>query len=384
MLNQAPHDKPVPLDMPHTEDAATNASDYPVEGFYTSTESAWEAMLQLCESAQSTIDLEEYILESDVIGKRFCEVFLQKAKEGIKIRLLLDWWGCRPFFHSSEYKELLAAGVEIRPYRAPNASWIRIPVPITPRDHRKVLIVDDERVMAGGVCIYDKIRGWRDTMVTLNGDITEQFQYIFNQTWRKTDNENSVVKIHPNFEASSDSSFSVYANAPDADEHYFTDTLIWRIDHAQHSIRMTTPYFTPGHRLYPALINALERGINVEIILSDYSKYMTYVVGKRIAGELARKGAHIYYYQPSMLHLKMMIIDEEWSAIGSCNLDGLSLHRNQEAMLCSSHPKFIQALMSHFNQDLESVELMTLRDWQNRPMHERIMGYLLLPLRSRL
>ena len=118
-----------------------------------------------------------------------------------------------------------------------------------------------------------------------------------------------------------------------------------QIRKATRSIQLATPYFSPSDTLVELLKAATKRGVKVEILLSEYSSYPTYVTGKKIAGELIRSAIHIYYYQPTMLHLKMMVIDEDWAAIGSCNLDGLSLYKNQEAMIVATNKDFVSTLV---------------------------------------
>lgn len=339
-------------------------------------------MLRACEEAESSILLEEFILEPDEIGRRFTDVFIRRAEEGLEVRLLLDGFGCRALMRSDLNDRLEAAGVKVRYFRPAELRWRTLIRGPFPRDHRKLLILDRQKTFVGGVCIYDEISDWRDTMVEVDGPLTRQFTHVFEGMWDKVAGDETEVEAHPDFETNSE--FSVYANAPDSDEHCFTDELISRIEQARDSIRMTTPFFTPGSTLLPALEGALARGVKTEIILSDYSYYAPYVVGKRLCGDLIRRGAEIYFYEPQMLHLKTMIIDAEWAAIGSCNLDGLSIHENQEAMLASTQPAFVQALDRQYDDDLASSARFTLTDWQARPLHQKLAGWLLSPFRRYL
>ncbi len=302
--------------------------------FHTSTTDAWNAMISGCKNAKKTIYLEEYVLNPDKIGSSFVEVLSQKAREGLKVKLLLDWYGCRDFKKSQQLCSLIDAGVEVEFFREPKWEWLVRSPRLFPRDHRKLLILDETTVFVGGVCIYDEITNWRDTMVEISGPITKQFLHIFHHMWQLVKNNKSDLKIHPNFESTND--FSVYANAPNLNENHFSTELLKRIRNATDSIKLTSPYFTPNSELLYALKDALSRNVKLEILLSNYSKYAPYVVGKAQCGKLIEQGAHIYYYEPTMLHLKMMIIDEDWSAIGSCNLDGLSIHHNHEVMLVSN------------------------------------------------
>lgn len=356
----------------------------PIKAYHASTTDSWNAMLNACKKAKFSIDLEEFIFDPDEIGSKFCKVLKKKAIEGIKVRLLLDWWGCRKLAKSSIIKEITHENIEINFFRPPQLNWVKSSPRIFPRDHRKILIIDKEISFIGGVCIYDNIKSWRDTMVEISNPLTSQLLHIFDATWNKVKDEvdESEVKAHPDFETDKD--FSVYANAPDSNEHNFTNILIKQIKNSKLNIKLATPYFTPGKIILPILLEALERGIKVEILLSNYSKYAPFVVGKKICGKLIKNGAKIYYYEPSMLHLKMMIIDDKWSAIGSFNLDGLSINHNQEAMLVSTQKDFTSELLEHFEKDKSNSLRFSYANWQARPISQKIFGAIMSPVKKYL
>jgi len=239
--------------------------------FHTDTTQAWDAMLHACSDAQTSIYLEEFILAPDTIGTAFVDVFIRKAQEGLTVKLILDWYGCKELKWSEQYQRLVDGGVEVAFFRPPSWKWLFKNPNLFPRDHRKLLIIDEHVTFVGGVCIYDDITHWRDTMVELSGSITQQFLHIFNRMWEKIEGDETTITAHPGFETHT--GFSVYANAPDSDESHFTDALIEQMEGATNSIKLATPYFTPGSKLLPALEAALARGVKVEILLSNYSKY---------------------------------------------------------------------------------------------------------------
>jgi len=345
--------------------------------YHTHTSDAWEAMLAACAAAEQTIDVEEFVFQPDPIGERFAEVFINRAKAGVKVRLLLDWWGCKKLIGTDLLTRLTENGVDVRFFRPPSWSWVIKAPRFFPRDHRKIFIIDDTLAYTGGVCIQDSYRDWRDTMVKVRGTLVDQLKHIFDQTWHKTYGAEEEIKAHPDFTDAKN--FSVYANAPDSGEHNYSNLLIKKLDNAEKSIRLVTPYFTPGDHLLTKLNEALARGVSVEIILSNYSKYAPYVVGKMLSGDLIKRGAKIYYFEPTMLHLKVMIIDGNWSALGSCNLDGLSLNHNQEVMIASDDDDFTSTLMQHFEGDIKQSNRFDHRQWQHRPLSEKWMGHLLSP-----
>ena len=185
------------------------------------TTDAWEGMLKQCEQAKKSIDFEEYIFDPDKIGGRFVDILEQKAQEGIKVRLLLDWWGCKKFASSDMKKRLENVGVQIRFFNPFSWKWLISPQKFFPRDHRKVLIIDGKMTFAGGICVYDEITDWRDTMVEFSGGMVDQYQYVFNGMWKKVTGDKEKIEAHPDFKTTD--GFSVFANAPDSDENDFTE-----------------------------------------------------------------------------------------------------------------------------------------------------------------
>ncbi len=347
----------------------------PIRGYYTSTTDAWEAMLNACAQASSSIYMEEYVFEPDTIGNKFMDIFIEKARAGAEVRLLLDWWGCKRIKSHSVLNRLSEAGITVRFFRPPEWQWLYRSPRFLPRDHRKIFLIDGKRAFAGGVCINDRYADWRDTMVEVSDTLVEQLHHVFEQTWRKTEIDERKALAHPDF--STLENYSVFANAPDSDEHKFIELLRNKLDEAKQSIKLITPYFTPDDNMINLLQSALSRDVSVELLLSRYSKYSTYVVGKKMCGPLLEAGAIVRYYQPSMLHLKTMLVDESWCAIGSSNLDGLSLHHNQEVMLTSTDKSFVNELLSHYEADIAKAQKFTLSDWQNRRLSEKLMGQLL-------
>lgn len=341
---------------------------------YTETTTAWEAMLKSCEKAQSSIWIEQYVLEGKgKIGDRFLSLLTEKAKSGVEVKLLLDWWGSKEIYLSNWLMQARKTGVKIQFFRPPSQWGLRLK-DFFPRDHRKLLIVDSQTSYIGGVCIFDRITDWRDTMLRIEGETSKELSTLFSKMWEKVESHETDMHVHPHEEAVKEA--TIYTNAPDSHEHFFRDKLIDKLKKAQHDIRITTPYFTPGKLILPILEDALEQDINIELMLSSQSKYTTLLAARHIVGDLIKKGAHVYFYQPRMLHAKTILIDKNWAAVGSHNLDGLSLYRNHEVMLSTNHQPLIDDLHSHFDHDILNSRPYKLYDWENRSFQEKLLGRL--------
>ncbi len=349
--------------------------------FHHTVTGAWDAMIDACRGAEHSIDLEEYILLPGEIGDRFMNVLAAKASSGVRVRLLLDWWGCRDLLKSDKVDSLRAHGVEISFYRPPSLSSLS-PLKFFPRNHRKVLIVDGERSFAGGVCIFDDITDWRDSMVEYDGEVTTQLGRLFETTWNFTTKGTPIEKGGVDF--SDRHAHAVIANAPHTNNADFTKLFREKLEKAHTRVRLSTPYFAPVKSILEPLFALLERGVTLEIILSDYSKYAPYVVGKKLCGPLIERGAQIYYYEPSMLHLKQVIIDDSWCALGSFNLDGLSIRQNEEVMVTTGDSTYITELQQQFEKDRAASRRFTYEEWRRRPLSEKLAGTLLFPFRRYL
>jgi len=349
--------------------------------YYSPSTIALDEMLEACTQAKHSIQVEEFVLIEDEVGEKFINVFEERAKAGIGVQLLLDGWGSKELLNSQRLKKMKKAGVKVAFYRP--FKWWK-PWEILPRDHRKIFIIDEESAFIGGVCLYDEVKYWHDMMVKVSLPLAAQFTYIFSQSWKQIEQLGEIeISSHPEFETND--SLSIYANSPETEDHDFTDKLLEKIDSSQQSIQLVSPYFTPSRKVIRALKKALNRGIDVKIFLSNkLDKAPPYYVAKQLSGTLINMGAKIYYYQPNVIHLKAMVIDDSWAAMGSCNLDGLSIHHNREAMLIGTEHSFVERILEEFSIVQNDSLRFSYEDWQARPISQIILGNLLKPLRNYL
>jgi cardiolipin synthase len=147
---------------------------------------------------------------------------------------------------------------------------------------------------------------------------------------------------------------------------------------AARSIRITTPYFLPDRGARAALIEALERGVNVKIIVPGQHNdhLLTRRSSRRLYGELLRHGAQIYEYQPSMIHAKSLVVDGLWSVVGSTNFDSRSFGLNDEVNLAAIDEPLAGRLEQDFQRDLQACHRITYQRWKRRPPLERVHEWL--------
>ena len=340
--------------------------------FYLDPASAWEAMLRDCAAATRSLDFEQYILNDDEIGKKFLRLFADKAKKGVKVRLLLDRVGSRSTYASPEIKTIRANGGQVHYYGG--KSWLNVFVPWKwfPRNHAKVMLIDDRIVYIGSVCIDQSMANWRDTQMRLDGILAEDIKTEFQLTWNNV-GERRRFKV---FYASPAEKVWRYAvHQPRLTPNPIYRELLRRIRHAQKRILLATPYFVPPWPLRSALRKAVRRGVKVEVMISGKSDVgIADAVSRSYFPRLLKAGVDIYLYNPDILHTKYAVVDDEWATIGSTNMDYLSLLHNREANVITSDGETVRILQGHFENDLKVCEKADKAYWTSRPWTFKLAG----------
>lgn len=344
--------------------------------FFLHSRDAWERMLDDCRSAEVSIDMEQYIFEHDEIGKRFIQVLEQKAREGVRVRLLCDAAGSYNLFNSIHAKRLIEHGVEvlffnpIRPWRINNySSWFF-------RDHRKVLVIDSHIGYIGGVGVHQRMRDWRDTQVRIEGPVVHELEYVFDQMWNRTREGKFFRFSKPFFTLEQQEAGKLHAttkyfyfltNSPRFHQRFIYHSLIDAIRSARSCVYLTTPYFIPDLRLVRVLRLAARRGIDVRLIVPDTSDHpIVDAATQSYFWIMLKAKVKIYLYRDHVLHAKTVVIDDDWASVGSANLDSLSLLLNYEANLASTNRAFVGELKTHFMNDLRHSREVVLVEWKKR------------------
>lgn len=349
--------------------------------FYTRSADAWEAMYADCDAARSSIDIEQFIFADGEIGRRFFELLKRKSAAGVKIRIMCDAVGSAGLVDSKPAVALVAHGIaitffnRINPWRVGNiSSWFL-------RDHRKILIIDNEIAHTGGVGIEDRMKEWRDTNVRMTGQVVSEMQAGFDRIWR-TPSRYKFSQYKPLFKVDQDFSFLI--NSPQFRGRYIYHDLRRTIRKAKKYIYLTTPYFVPSILIFTALARAAERGVDVRILLPESSDVHTadIAAGSYILLAL-NAGIKIYHYNRArVLHAKTGVIDDTWATVGSANIDNLSLLLNFEGNIRGVNPGFIAELKQQFMDDISSSKLITKEAWIKRPILLKLLEAITWPIHS--
>ena len=336
--------------------------------FFTTTLSAWEAMLDDCARAQQSIYFEQYILSNDDWGNRFLNLFLEKAKQGVKVTLVFDFIGSLDIFKSPIIKDIRKYGGHVRFYRPLSLKHLFRPHKWFPRTHLKCMIIDAQTGYLGSGCVAKRMEDWRDTYMRFNGALVKEMMREF----RIDPIPSTALQSNGTWE---NDGFDFQLNKPRLFSNPVYKDLLKHIHQAENHICIVTPYFIAPRKLAADLLKAARKGVKVtvmssretDVLLADLaarSDYLKYI----------NNNIDIYLYQPAILHAKYAIVDGRWATMGSTNIDYLSLHQNRESNVAMTNMQAISELQQHFDIDLKDCMKVDEAYCRERPWLEKIAG----------
>lgn len=327
-------------------------------------------------AAKKTIDIEYYIFRNDGTGSQVIEILKERARAGVKVRLLVDGTGSLGV-GAARFRELRAAGVQCH-YFAPLSTLLYF-FKANYRDHRKIVVVDDAVAFTGGMNITDvyvktKPPGpWRDTSVELRGPSALQLAEVFEDAWSRT--TGSARRTHTNTEAQTDGELvDVVPSGPDGDWKVIHQQYLALIHGATKRIRIQTPYFIPDESLVGALTLAALRGVEVQLMLPQRMDwpYLRFVAHTYLE-DILRAGGRVYEYRPRFLHTKVCIVDDAVASIGTCNVDIRSLRLDFEVNVLLSGSQSVGHLTQDFERDLKQCDEIHYASFIERPLRRRLL-----------
>jgi cardiolipin synthase len=347
---------------------------------HTTTKDALDALYASFEKAKESIYLETYLFTPDAIGDRFLKLFEEKARQGVHVRILVDSIGSLPLGKSVYLESLNKAGVKIKffnwlfPFSKYNKKlWYF-------RNHRRIALIDKEKVFCGGFCISKKMEEWRETTLEIAGPVVDQAVLVAEKTWKKV-YKKRYINLGREWRTGI-GSFSFITHAPLLGERHLYHTFVDAIRQAKKSIYITTPYFVPDHRIYRVLRLAEKRGVDVRIILPEKSNYKIIDhAAHTYFHNFLSKGIRIYQYH-KMIHAKTAVIDGEWSMIGTLNMDNVSLRYNFECAIVSTDTECAKKMNEIFMEDIKHTKEVELRAWDNRPLIDKCKDLITWPIRK--
>ncbi len=347
----------------------------------TNGEEFYPAELEAIRNSQRSVNLEAYIFQPGIVTREMVSVMAERARAGVKVRLVVDAVGTL-FTRRSFFKDLIDAGGRVESYHPISLkSFFRL----NNRTHRELLIVDGVVGFIGGAGIADQWRygkekhpRWRDTMVRVEGDAVSNLQATFAENWCECAGEVLTGGDYfPIDEGDGSVRAMVVNGSPNASGFTRSRVLFQALmASAQKSIHITTPYFLPDKCMRGELVKAIrDRGVEVVIIVpgakSDH--LLTRTSSRMLYGDVLRAGGKIYEYQAAMIHAKILLVDGLWAVVGSTNCDPRSFGLNDEVNMAIINPEVAARLERDFASDLRESRCVTLDQWSHRPWSDRAM-----------
>ncbi len=338
------------------------------------------AMLSAINGAQHTITFETYIYWSETIGKEFADALIARARAGVKVHVMLDFIGSIKMDDAS-MAAMREAGIKLERFHKP--VWWKL-TKLNNRTHRKVLVIDGKVGFTGGVGIADQWRGkgqdqqhWRDTHFKVEGPVVGQMQAVFADNWTKA---TGIVLDGPHYfpalSARGEHAAQMFSSSPQGGSESMLLMYLMSITAARDSIDLSSSYFVPDDLTIRALVAAAKRGVKVRIITPG--KYidsdLVRAASRARWGPLLEAGIQIAEYQPTMFHVKALVVDNLMVSVGSTNFDNRSFSLNDEANLNILDAAFAREQVAIFNDDWRHARPITFAEWVERPLLEKALS----------
>ncbi len=329
--------------------------------------------------AEHHINLEYYIFYPDKVGARFRDLLAEKASQGVKVHFLYDAVGSIQLGWSWKFLERFhEAGIEPRDF-LPIRTFFK-PWNINLRNHRKVLIVDNNIGFTGGINIGEDFldhggKRWRDTHIMIKGPAVIQLQWLFLEDWYFATGEDLLSHNHflPT-RSEGDYMAQVVPSGPDESGDAIQKVFFTAITRARKSVYLTTPYFVPDQTIMTALQTAAMRGVNVILLLPKSSDHrFVLLAGRSYYENLLKSGVKIFEYMAGIIHAKMLVVDGEIVVIGSANVDMRSFSYSFEVNVNVYNPEFADAAERVFLADLENSRELSSQKFFKRPSYVRFV-----------
>lgn len=348
----------------------------------------YHAMLEAIQNAKESICLETYILASDSTGDRFKLALVERARAGVKVRLIYDAVGS--FGISDTWvDDLRAAGIEVLEFN-PIAPW-RAKFNLSHRDHRKILVVDNEVGFTGGLNIandYAPIEeggvGWHDMHCRVRGPIVYDLARLFRRNWIRSGGRPYPPVPRKTVEAPGpgESFVRLLENTRRRNRATFRRAYLHVIRAARSLVRIENAYFLPDRGLRRAMIRAAMRGVDVQIIVPGRSDVRIIEwASLYVLRGLARRNIKIWRWRGPMMHAKTATVDGVWSTIGSYNFDSQSRFNNLEVTVEILDPQVGNELVQVFDSVVPNCDPYDESVWRELPVWKKVMAWIGFRLR---
>lgn len=336
----------------------------------------FDAMLKLVDEARSSVAIESYIFRSDEVGRRFADAMEGAARRGVEVRLLLDWVGARGTSRAF-LRQMRRNGVDIQVF---NPIGLRNWFGLVPRDHRKLLVVDERTGITGGVgvgrewltgVLKEHRSRWRDTAVLIEGPAARDMTSAFENMWRRTVGRERRAAHRFLRRAARGAHLDPATHRPALVGIIEGEPLRLRVSRAlqiqaisaERSIWIATAYFAPSPSEVEALNGAARDGVDVRILVPSRNDHpWVSLLARRYYRRLLTNGVRIWEWQGEMMHAKTSVIDGRWVRVGSTDFNPLGVAINYELDAVIEDPALGEEAEAMFVADLEQSREVRIKD----------------------
>jgi cardiolipin synthase len=330
--------------------------------------------LKAIESAEKTIHLEMYIIHNDNTGRRFRDLMAEKARQGVKVRVLYDWVGSGGPLAYRMWKPAREAGVEIRAANPPSLDSL---LGWASRDHRKLLTIDGSLAFISGLCMGDAWAGdpargiapWRDTGVEVRGPAVADAEAAFDEAWKRAGGSISSAEIARReiLPRAGNVALRIVAASPETAGIYRLDLMV--AASACKALWLSDAYFIGTPAYNQALRSAALDGVDVRLLVPHGSDIQWVAnVSRTLYRSLLEAGVRVFEWNGPMMHAKSAVADGKWARVGSTNLNIASWLGNWELDVVIEDEKLGRRMSQMFLEDLSnSTEIVITRRNKVRP-----------------
>ena len=356
---------------------------------YSNGRETYSAIIRALRNAEKQIHLEYFIIKDDKIGNIIRKILIEKASEGLEVRLIYDSVGCWRL--SKNYLESLKkSGAEVMEFFP-----VIFPVlsrELNYRNHRKIVVVDGKVGFVGGMNIGDEYLGndprlgyWSDTHMRIEGEGVYLLQNIFLKDWEFVSGQYlEGIDYYPKIDYRGNELLQISSSGPDSDWESIQQAYFTMITAAKSRIWIMTPYLVPDKSLGVALKTAALSGLDVRIIMPSKPDHFTvYWASRGNVEDLLEAGVKIYTYEKGFMHSKVFIVDDTVASVGTANLDIRSLEINFEVNAFIYDRKTVKKLERDFQGDIGESKEIQLEEHRKRGLGVKFLeayGRLLSPL----
>jgi cardiolipin synthase len=357
------------------------------------------AMIEAIDAARHDVLFETYIFAEDDVARGIEAALIRAAGRGVKVRVLVDWFGTGHRACCRRAEAFAAAGVQYRVFNP----WFKRGIA---RTHRKITVVDGETAFVGGIninddllCDYEPYRPlsaprW-DFAVRVRGPLLAQIHFEAQAQWMRAGRLDLFSRIElfretrrtPPTEGARPMRAAFVVRDNLRNRRTIQRAYLQAIGQARKSVLLANPYFAPGRKFREALAQAARRGVKVTLLIGVGEFKMQDAVARSFYPKLLADGIHVVEYRKTQLHAKIAVVDDDWATVGSSNCDGLSLFVNQEANIVVKNAAFARAVRTHIERGIADGEVVRMEDFEGMGWVRRVryeMAYLLYKLTMRI